>query len=44
VIAVLVQEAGHGGESAAPIARQIWEGILGIDKQTDVRIGVDASG
>jgi penicillin-binding protein 2 len=44
VVAVLVQEAGHGGESAAPIARQIWEGILGIDKQTDVRIGVDASG
>jgi penicillin-binding protein 2 len=44
VIAVLVQEAGHGGESSAPIARQIWEGILGIDKQTDVRLGVDASG
>ena len=44
VIAVLVQEAGHGGESAAPIARQIWEGIFGIDKETDVRLGVDASG
>lgn len=44
VIAVYVERAGHGGETAAPIARQIWEGIAGIDERTDVRLGVDASG
>lgn len=44
VIAVMVQEAGHGGESAAPIARQIWEAIFGIDKKTDVQLGQDFSG
>jgi penicillin-binding protein 2 len=44
VIAVLVQDAGHGGESAAPIARQVWEGIFDIDKATDVRLGSDSSG
>ena len=44
VISVMVQEAGHGGESAAPIARQIWEGIFEIDTKTDVRLGVDSSG
>ncbi|HWC15035.1 MAG TPA: penicillin-binding protein 2 [Actinomycetota bacterium] len=44
VVAVLVQEAGHGGTSAAPIARQVWEGIFGVDNKTDVRLGVDASG
>lgn len=44
VVAVLVQEAGHGGTSAAPIARQVWEGIFDVDSNTDVRLGVDASG
>ena len=44
VIAVYVEEAGHGGTSAAPIARQIWEGIFGIDRSTSVRLGSDASG
>ena len=44
VISVLVQDSGHGGESAAPIARQIWEGIFDVDQNTDVRLGVDASG
>ena len=44
VIAVMVQEAGHGGESAAPIARQIWEAIFGIDTKTDVQLGRDFSG
>lgn len=44
VISVLVQDAGHGGTSAGPIARQIWEGIFDIDKNTDVRLGVDTSG
>jgi penicillin-binding protein 2 len=44
VIAVYVQKAGHGGESAAPIARQIWESILGIDKNPTVTLGQDQSG
>lgn len=44
VIAVYVEEAGHGGTSAAPIARQIWEGIFGIDRDTNVRLGTDLSG
>ena len=44
VISVLVQDAGHGGTSAGPIARQIWEGIFDIDQNTDVRLGADSSG
>jgi penicillin-binding protein 2 len=44
VIAVYVQKAGHGGESAAPIARQIWESIFGIDKNASVTLGQDQSG
>lgn len=44
VIAVLVQDAGHGGTSAGPVARQIWEAIFNIDKDTDVHLGQDFSG
>jgi penicillin-binding protein 2 len=44
VIAVYLNRAGHGGESAAPVARQILEGIFGIDRKTDVQLGSDASG
>ena len=45
VISVYVEKAGHGGESAAPIARQIWEGIAGVDKKTDeVTLATDSSG
>jgi penicillin-binding protein 2 len=44
VISVLVQDAGHGGTSAGPIARQIWEAIFQVDKNTDVRLGSDSSG
>ena len=44
VISVYLEKAGHGGESAAPVARQIYEGLFGIDKKTDVRLGQDASG
>jgi penicillin-binding protein 2 len=44
VIAIYVQKAGHGGESAAPIARQIWESIFGIDKNATVTLGQDQSG
>ena len=49
VIAVYVEEAGGGGATSAPIARQIWEGIAalegvqGIDTSTDVTIGTDNS-
>lgn len=43
VIAVYLDRAGHGGESAAPIARQIWEGVYGIDKDTGVNLSEDAS-
>ena len=44
VISVYLEKAGHGGESAAPVARQIYEGLFGIDRKTDVRLGQDASG
>jgi penicillin-binding protein 2 len=44
VIAVYIQKAGHGGESAAPVARQIWESIFGIDKKATVHLGQDQSG
>jgi penicillin-binding protein 2 len=44
VISVLVQDAGHGGTSAGPIARQIWEAIFDVDKNTDVHLGQDFSG
>ncbi len=44
VISVYVERAGHGGESAAPIAREIWEGIGGFDSSTDVTLGRDSSG
>jgi len=30
VIAVMLEEGGHGGETAAPIARRIIEGIFGL--------------
>lgn len=44
VIAVYLEKAGHGGESAAPIARQIFEGIFGLDQSTSIRLGQDFSG
>jgi penicillin-binding protein 2 len=44
VVAVYINRAGHGGESAAPVARQIFEGLFGIDRKTDVELGTDASG
>jgi penicillin-binding protein 2 len=50
VIAVYVEEAGGGGATSAPIARQIWEGIAalegiqGIGGDTDVSIATDESG
>ncbi|HEX2057915.1 MAG TPA: penicillin-binding protein 2 [Actinomycetota bacterium] len=44
VVSVYLAKAGHGGESAAPVARQIFEGLFGIDQETDVSLGQDASG
>ena len=50
VMAVYVEEAGGGGATSAPIARQIWEGIAalegiqGIGGDTDVSIATDESG
>jgi len=44
VVSVYLDRAGHGGESAAPVARQIFEGLFGIDRQTDVQLGSDSSG
>lgn len=45
VVVVYVRGPGHGGDSAAPIAREIYEGIFELDQETDVQIGSgDASG
>nr|MDQ3958507.1 penicillin-binding transpeptidase domain-containing protein [Actinomycetota bacterium] len=44
VVSVYLAKAGHGGESAAPVARQILEGLFGIDDVTDVSLGQDESG
>jgi penicillin-binding protein 2 len=45
VVAVYLEQAGHGGESAGPVARQIYEGLFGIDRKTEeVQLGQDASG
>ncbi len=44
VISVYLEETfGHGGEVAAPVAREIWEEIFGIDDKTEVRLGQDES-
>jgi cell division protein FtsI/penicillin-binding protein 2 len=44
VVVVYMEKSGHGGESAAPVAREIWEGIFNLDKETSVRLGQDNSG
>lgn len=44
VVAVYAEKAGNGGETAAPIAREIYEGLLGDDRTIDVTIGSDSSG
>ena len=43
VIAVYLDRAGHGGESAAPVAREIYEGIFGIDQKAQVQLSQDPS-
>jgi penicillin-binding protein 2 len=32
VVAVVMEQSGFGGESAAPVARRIWDGIDGLGK------------
>jgi penicillin-binding protein 2 len=45
VVVVYVRGPGHGGDTAAPIAREIYEGIFELDQETDVQIGSgDTSG
>lgn len=44
VVSVYLAKAGHGGESAAPVARQVYEGLFGIDDETGVSLGQDSSG
>jgi penicillin-binding protein 2 len=44
VVSVYIERSGHGGENAAPIARQIFEGVFEIDDVTDVQVGQDESG
>jgi penicillin-binding protein 2 len=43
VVAVMVEQGGHGGETAAPIARRIYQQLFGLDG-TEVTAGRDASG
>ena len=44
VVVVYLEKSGHGGESAAPVAREIFEGLFGIDNSLDINLGEDASG
>lgn len=37
VVVVALEEGGHGGESAAPVARRVLEGIFGITSQGEIR-------
>jgi hypothetical protein len=39
----MVEQGGHGGETAAPIARRIYQQLFGLDG-TEVTAGRDASG
>jgi penicillin-binding protein 2 len=43
-VVVYLEKSGHGGESAAPIAREIYEGLFGLDNSLDIHLGQDASG
>jgi penicillin-binding protein 2 len=45
VIATYVEKTSlHGGSIAAPIAREIYEAILGLDEETEVQVAEDQSG
>ena len=45
VVAVVMEETGFGGESAAPVARRIWDGIDGLGRPlmpvVHVPVGID---
>lgn len=44
VVVVYLEKSGNGGESAAPIAREIFEGLFGLDNSLDITLGEDDSG
>jgi penicillin-binding protein 2 len=45
VVSVYLKGPGHGGDTAAPVAREIYEGIFELDQETDVQLGSgDTSG
>jgi penicillin-binding protein 2 len=43
VVVVMVEQGGHGGESAAPVARAIYQRLFGLPA-TPVAAGADRSG
>ena len=43
VVVVMVEQGGHGGESAAPVARVVYEKLFGLPT-TGPRTGNDRSG
>ena len=43
VVVVMVEQGGHGGESAAPVARAIYQKLFGLPA-TPVAPGADRSG
>lgn len=40
VVAVAIEEGGHGGESAAPVARRVLEGLFSLQTQGEIRPSV----
>jgi penicillin-binding protein 2 len=44
VVVTYLEKAGHGGESAAPVARQIYEAIFDVDQDPRVGLSQDFSG
>jgi len=44
VVVTYLEKAGHGGESAAPVARQIYEAIFKVDNDPIVGLSQDFSG
>ena len=45
VVAAYVEKTSlHGGSIAAPIAREIYEAILGLDDEAEVQVAEDSSG
>lgn len=43
-VVIYLEKSGNGGESAAPIAREIYEGLFGLDESLDIQLGEDDSG